>query len=269
MLPLYLVSRRDLTFKTGLLSGILMGFAFLVRPTAWFLVPLLAWWVLVSRKQRVPTFGLLLGLMMILSIWIGRNAAVMGKPLLFTTNGGRNLWEFNNQKLAPEYEWAEPKISRWMYDPIRTDHLSGIKKPELLPFPAFSDESEWERDRILTRNFKDFVLDNPLIYIRLVGVRIGQILAISPLHYPGIIRIAFSAYYLPFMVLAAVGMWLALFSGGLPRIIAFYAFTFFALHALTAAGFVYRGMISPLLAILASYALCLPCKDNEESVCSV
>jgi hypothetical protein len=264
LLPFWILGRGSVGFGRGILVGAAAGIAFLARPTAWTVVPLSALWALGAKRDFGLALGIVMGAASVIMPWVARNAISLGEPLAFTTNAGRNLWEFNNQKLAPEYEWSEPPDSRRMYDPIRERRLSTIRQRELLPFPSFTDEPEWERDRILQERFYGFVRANPLAYLELVGVRTSQILAIAPLHYGGVTRIIFSTYYLPFLVLACTGLWLSLFGGGLPRVMAAFVLAFFVVHALTAAGFVYRGMITPILAFFASYALWPP-RDGENA----
>jgi hypothetical protein len=69
------------------------------------------------------------------------------------------------------------------------------------------------------------------------------------------VGILFSAFNLPFLLLGFAGLWYAIKTGGLPRLLAIYVLGFFCLHTATAAGFTYRGMISPLLALFAAAAL--------------
>ena len=248
-LPVWLASRRG-GAGIAAAAGFICGVAFLARPTAWLLVPLLgvvAW----CRNSPRGAVLLVLGTVVALSPWVIRNAHDLGRPLVFTTNGGRNLWEFNNQKMGPEYEWSEPQPSRPLYDPVRRRHTGTLRHPELLPFPAFTTESEWERDRILTARFAGFAVANPRAYADLVGIRITQMLALWPLHAKGGLRLLFAAHSLPLLLLACVGAWGALRSDGLHRAVALFVMLFLALHVLTAAGFVYRGMIAPFLALLA------------------
>lgn len=260
LLPMWHLARGRIDLRRSVMSGALIGVAFLARPTSWMLLPLVGAWILLKQRSARLVLGLLAGALLVSAPWVLRNTVSMGQPLFFTTNGGRNLWEFNNQKLAPEYSWSEPRASRWMYDPIRDKYREALKKQECMPFPSFSDEPEWQRDKVLTHRFLCFIQANPMVYIRLVGVRINQIFGIWPLHYGQAIRAAFSAYLLPFLVFGITGCWMGLQRGGLARVIALFVFAFLALHALTAAGLVYRGMISPLLAISASMALTTPRK---------
>lgn len=252
VLPVWVTSRARPGMGASLVVGALSGAAFLARPTAWLLVPLLA----AARWRRDGHRGvvlLVLGAAAAVAPWVARNACEVGKPLLFPTNGGRNLWEFNNQKLGPEYEWSEPQPSRRLYDPIRRRHTGSLRRPDVLPFPSFSTEPEWERDRLLTARFVTFAMANPLVYAELVGVRITQMLALWPLHVHGAARLPFAAHSLALLVLSCVGTWEALRAGGLARAVALFVALFLALHALTAAGFVYRGMIAPFLALLGGY----------------
>ncbi len=248
LLPVWILSRST-TNLASLVAGLGCGLAFLARPTAWLLVPFLApplW-----RRGRLHVLLMTGAAALTVIPWVVRNWHDLGTPLLFTTNGGRNLWEFNNQKLGPEYAWSEPAVSRGLYDPIRRRHGPTLRRVDLLPFPVFAHETEIERDKILTRRFLGFARANPSVYLALVGVRTGQILSPWPLHGPPWVRGAFASYYVPFLVLAFTGAWAAVRTGGLVRAVALFVVSFVALHALTAAGFVYRGMIAPFLALLA------------------
>jgi hypothetical protein len=251
MLPVCLVSIRGAGWGWAWAAGSAAGVAFLARPTAWMLLPLLALAVR-WNPHRVRHAGLfVLSAAVVVSPWVVRNALQLGRPLLLTTNGGRNLWEFNNQKLGPEYAWSEPQVSRSLYDPIRQRYGDSLLRPELLPFPSFSSESELARDRLLRANFAGFARANPRAYAELVGVRVTQILALWPLHSPTWLRMVFAAHSLPILVLACIGTWLAIRGQGLRLAVGLFVLLFFALHALTAAGFVYRGMIAPFVALLA------------------
>ena len=270
VLPFYFVSRQRFTVPMGFVTGLMLGVAFLVRPTSWFMIPLLMIAVKDHRRALWCISMLVLGASIIIGTWTVRNALSVGKPLVFTTNGGRNLWEFNNQKLGPEYLWSEPAESRRLYDPIRAAYLPGIRRPELLPFPTFRAEPEWERDRRLTERVTAFIRANPRVYARLVGVRVCQILSLSPLHCQGKIATMFVAFNRPLLILAFIGLWWAVKTGGIPRLMALYVLAFFGMHALTAAGFVYRGMISPLLAffaaaVIARHSVRIPCPVPDES----
>jgi 4-amino-4-deoxy-L-arabinose transferase-like glycosyltransferase len=259
VLPLFLLIRGRFTGRWALIAGLALGVAFLVRPTTWFMIPLAVIALWQHKRSLLGLGALLLGAAVIIGVWTARNAISVGKPLVFTTNGGRNLWEFNNQKLAPEYRWSEPPASRRLYDPIRASYLAGIRRQELLPFPAFHGEPEWERNEILTDRFMSFVQANPMVYSALVGVRVCQMFALRPLHYGGVIGVMFSVYSLPFLIISFTGLWCAAKAGGIPRLMAIYVLAFFCLHAATAAGFTYRGMVSPLLSFFAAAVLTGSC----------
>lgn len=251
LFPLILFNRRA-GFLRSLSTGVLIGLAFLARPTAWMLLPLLLLWCLWWKRPYCAMIGLVVGTALICSPWVMRNIHTLGKPILFTTNGGRNLWEFNNQKMGPEYEWSEPEVSKPLYDAIRARHPAGSLPDSCLPFPEFEDETEWVRNNVLTERFLCFVRRNPGAYLELVGVRITQILGVWPLHDRGVSRFLFTVYLFPFLILGISGTWFGLFKGGLQRIIAIFILAFLALHAATAAGLVYRGMIIPLLSVSAA-----------------
>jgi|GEM_PF-2927497 len=251
LLPLILLSGNR-GFVRCLVAGIFIGLAFLARPTAWMLLPFVCVWILWWKKPVRALSGVLLGSILVCTPWVVRNVYTVGEPLIFTTNGGRNLWEFNNQKMGPEYEWSEPQVSRYLYDPIRSRFVSGSEPDSCLPFPKFKNEPEWVRNETLTRRFFCFLRRYPGAYVQLVGVRITQILGVWTLHDRGVSRYLFTLFLLPFLILGISGAWMGFFKGGISRIIALFIFAFLALHAATAAGLVYRGMIIPLLSISAA-----------------
>lgn len=91
-------------------AGMVFGLTVLVRPQA-LLLPLLVlgcFWLLDQRegyrgKMRVSVSAVLLGVVLVVAPWTVRNAIVLGKPVLVSTNGGDNLLIGNNPLADGKY----------------------------------------------------------------------------------------------------------------------------------------------------------------------
>ena len=100
----------------ALLTGALFGLCALCRPTVWAFGGLLAaGWAFDRLRGRagwlvgwknVAAAGL--GVALVVGPWVGRNAAVFGRPVLMTTHGGYTLHLANNATFYEEVVRGDP-----------------------------------------------------------------------------------------------------------------------------------------------------------------
>ena len=91
----------------GLLTGLLMGAVILLQP-AFQLLPLFAATLALLaglhwRRVVGTLVVVILGAAFIVTPWTLRNLAVLGEPVLVSTNGGSNLYRVNNERATGGY----------------------------------------------------------------------------------------------------------------------------------------------------------------------
>lgn len=117
------------------LSGVLLGFTSLVRPSALLLCGVLALYLLCVPEERRNALRatravLLTALCMVVVIapTLVRNYRVFGTFVLISNNGGVSLYQGNNPAAGPGYsELTDPTIARLMSDPrteVQADRLA-------------------------------------------------------------------------------------------------------------------------------------------------
>lgn len=91
--------------RLALAAGALAGAACLTRGSMLFFVPLAA--LVILRKLRVATaLVFLLGAGLVVTPWAARNAAVHGRLILVSAEGGVNFWIGNNPQAVGEGDMA-------------------------------------------------------------------------------------------------------------------------------------------------------------------
>jgi hypothetical protein len=193
----------------------------------------------------------------VVSPWVVRNELAFGEPLLFPTKGGRNLWEFNNQKFSSEFLWTEPRGVERFYARIREHSLPTLRRVDLVEFPVFGQESEPQRDRIITRRVIDFLKANPIVYAKLCAVRFLELFEITPGQFTSPARTVLSwLTFAPLLPLGLAGAVLALRRRHLPAVLLlFIIIANSCVHILTASGTPHRVPTDPYLILLSLYAL--------------
>jgi hypothetical protein len=139
-------------------AGLAFGLLVLVRGAGLFLAPgvLLAMAVRPGASVRARAAMLscfVMGAGLAVGPWLWRNHA-WGIGLCITTHSGLNLWLGNN--------------------PSTTDGGGTMQ-----PVP-FAELGEVQRDAALSRAARDFIIENPLRYARLCGVRLVRLLGSEP-----------------------------------------------------------------------------------------
>ncbi len=148
----------------GFLAGISIGVFFLIRATAFFLIPLqllfLAW-----RKRWKALLYYSAGFLLAVSPWVVRNWISMGEPIFMPTKGALNLLSRND----PDVLAIEGVI---VPDDIP------INNPGLLQYPSTdSIPGELARSRALGEAGREFVQSNPELIFWLAKNRAAGFLA--------------------------------------------------------------------------------------------
>lgn len=115
------------------LTGLALALASYSRPLALALPVLLAWCRVVGpfSEARKPlavlaeTVGVLAVMAVLIAPWTLRNARVLGKPVLISTNGGANLWMGNHPGSTGGYADLPPKFEAM--DEVPRDALLGAE----------------------------------------------------------------------------------------------------------------------------------------------
>ncbi len=265
----YYALRRRPTAGRAVLLGLLLGLSFLTRTfTATFLPLLLlalvaeVWWG--GEKGRPLVRGLALALVTttvfiaVATPWVIRNHGLFDELVILPTKGGRNLWEYNNQKFSTEFEMAENVWTQDLYREVRESEMPTLKRRDTVEFPRFTpDQPETERNRILNHNVKTFILANPRVYARLCLIRAGEMVRVSPvrksgLHWKAVAWLSIG-WQLP---LALVGM-IMLAGRWRSGPLYLYLLTLFylSLHALVAAGTPHRVQVDLYLLVFCAHPL--------------
>ena len=114
-------------FSYAWMASVLWGGAALVRPTAFFMVLLLA--MLLAWKRRwIFTVVIFLCPILFLGGWSVRNSIVYGKPLFTTTAGSYSLWVGNNSNATGGFDKTlEIQEARGKYHSVELDSISRQK----------------------------------------------------------------------------------------------------------------------------------------------
>ena len=154
---LLLLSTYILIKKTNkywhFISGIILGYSILTRPTA--LIPIIVLLLIYLYKKKslyknvIPSIIIMfVGILSAITPWMIRNYVVFGKPQL-TTNGGINFWIGNNEQANGSYKFTH-------------------EPPEL-----FNIKNEIQRDSIGYALGLQYIIENPQKTIVLIPQKIG------------------------------------------------------------------------------------------------
>ncbi|MFH1736136.1 MAG: glycosyltransferase family 39 protein [bacterium] len=255
-------------WRNYLLLGISAGLTLLTRISLITFLPFIIICFWLALRNRVDWGKLAVSLIIMAAVivpWVIRNNNVMGEPLLLPTKGGRNLWEYNNQVFTQEKMTGKTIGVAKMYQDFAIKNYPDLKRKDLIEFPAFTDETEIERDNIMKQRVTDFIKANPVVYIKLCFFRIYQLFRVIPRHLGG-----------PLATLAALGTWGWILPASLLGLLmsfkywrrraVIYAILFYTVgtHALTAAGIPHRVPTDPYFILLAAYFLVRITKADQE-----
>ena len=187
------------------LTGLVWALAFYVRPAS---LPVMIWLLLIlpftpflkgiteKLKGDIETGGNnrwfssrgIISAVIILTVfsllmlpWGLRNREISGTFRFMPAQGGVNLWEYNGRIFTEHFE-NETEGALLLYSDLREEYLGRLNSPELAEFPEFRDEPEWVRDEILyDRNIR-FMLENPVLTVRLISLRFVEFFKPFPLN---------------------------------------------------------------------------------------
>ena len=135
------------------ISGIILGYSILTRPTS--LIPIIVLLIIYLYKKKslykhvIPSIiAMFLGILCAITPWMIRNYAVFGKPQL-ATNGGINFWIGNNEQANGSYKLTH-------------------EPPELINI-----NNEIQRDSIGYALGLQYIIENPLKTIVMIPQKIG------------------------------------------------------------------------------------------------
>ena len=212
----------------------------------------------VSGKKWIPTAAALALAGLMLVPWMVRNQRELGEPLILPTKGGRNLWQSNNQVFSQErLDATDVEGVDIVYQRFALKNLDRIMGRDLIEFPEFTDETEIERDAILNRNVREFIKQNPWMFVQLSALRFYQFFRVTPTHHQHVFfKLAAWCSYgwiLPFSILGGL-----LLLKRWRRMALIYLLILYntGAHTLTASGIPHRLPIDPFLILLAAFGLC-------------
>ena len=258
------------------LAGIVWAAAFYVRPAS---LPVMVWLILIlpftpllkrildrlrgtsetvkgkrwfSRNGLLAAVTVLLVFSLLMLPWGIRNKRISGTFRIMPAQGGVNLWEYNG-RIFTDHFLNETRGALLLYSDLRDQYIDRLNSPELAEFPEFRDEPEWVRDRILYERNIRFMLDNPVLTLRLISLRFVEFFKPFPLN-------SFSPIYMVTGLLALFWVLFFLWGGAvrcslengaegffLATLIAGYSL----MHLLTASGTPHRVAIDFPMAIAA------------------
>ena len=185
-----------------LAAGVMLGLAALTRQTLLAFVPLAATWLglFASRRRSRSVLLLLLGLAVVVSPWVARNAMLVGRPV-FTVSTGFGLWWSHNPVILKYYPWEtidKGVVEYWYSVPADV-------RARVAALPPL-ERDDWWRVQALA-----YMRANPGEVARGVGLNalVGFGLIKSPLS--GDVRdIIFPVLHLILLGLAGLGAWMSL-----------------------------------------------------------
>lgn len=240
-------------------AGFLWGVTFLVRPAALPMVVLLLAVTILkwkfSRKIMPALLLLIVAFGAVLSPWVIRNRNTMGRYQLLPLQGGVQMWEFNGRIFTDAFH-NETEGAKMLYGPVRETWLPGVRNAELAEFPAFTVETEFERDSILYSRQLRFIKSNPIVFLHLSACRFTEFFKPFPLNHfspvhTGLGLISFfwvGVFCFAGIVLMVRRGWSSVFMAGVTA-------GYILMHLLTASGTPHRVALDIPLVIAALIAL--------------
>lgn len=274
----YYALRRRPSAGRATLLGLLLGLSFLTRTFTATFLPLLLLAMIAElgfarwfpgtgaagdgRRPLVRAAGLALVTVAVFTAvatpWVIRNYGLFHELVILPTKGGRNLWEYNNQKFSTEFEMAENAWTRERYQEIRQSELPTLRRKETVEFPVFSpDLPETERNRILNNNVKTFIMANPRVYFRLCLVRASEMVRVTPVRKSNplfkVVAWLTIGWQLPLALVGMVMLARRWRSG--PLYLYLLTLFYLSLHALVAAGTPHRVQVDLYLLVFCAHPL--------------
>jgi 4-amino-4-deoxy-L-arabinose transferase-like glycosyltransferase len=192
----------------AVLAGAAIALAVLCRPTflIWFAGIAATLLVLpyTSFRRRMPVVAsFVVACGVLLGLWVGRNVAVLGHPVLATTHGGYTLLLGNNEGF---YDYLETAPWGATWDSSALDAKYNRVKDSL-------DGDEVLADRWAYREAQRYIGQQPSVFLRSCLVRVGRLWGVLP-HRVGtsetmsvrLQRYAVGVWYAAVFLLAIVGV---------------------------------------------------------------
>ncbi|MGE3819426.1 MAG: hypothetical protein AB7I30_08325 [Isosphaeraceae bacterium] len=236
-------------------TGLALASASYVRPLALPLPLILAWCRLVGpaagsrtpRRVLLETAGVLAVMAVVIAPWTLRNARVLGRPVLISTNGGANLWMGNHPGSDGGYTELPPSVEA-LPEVQRDDLLGAEAKRFIREHPGTFARGALKK-LVMTHDRENIgVVWNQPALSRKYGDRV-----LMPL------KLLSTGYWWGALALGLVGAGVALRrlgilrASGLPPL-ALWGF-FAAVHAVIVGGDRYHYPSVPFLAALAGLAI--------------
>ncbi|MCD4775810.1 MAG: glycosyltransferase family 39 protein [Candidatus Aegiribacteria sp.] len=263
-------------FMISALDGVVWAAAFYARPAS---LPVMVWLLMIlpftpllkrfidrlrgtfekrrgkqwfSRNGLLAAITILVVFSLLMLPWGIRNSRISGTFRIMPAQGGVNLWEYNG-RIFTDHFLNEARGALLLYSDLRDEYIDRLNSPELAEFPEFRDEPEWVRDSILYERNIRFMLDNPVLTLRLISLRFVEFFKPFPLN-------SFSPFYTIAGLLVLFWVLFFLWGGAVRCLLENGAEGFFLatvvagyslMHLLTASGTPHRVAIDFPMAIAA------------------
>lgn len=166
----WLVPFPTTKFKQFVL-GVVLGLCVLSRPTflvfAGFALLIVSWQAWRQQRFKQLPWVLPLGVLLVVSPWMVRNAVTIGNPRVTTTHGGYTLLLGNNPVFYREVVlqpwggvWDGESLAQWQ-ESLETEMREAVPPVE----------TEEERDRWMYQRALRIIRDNPGVFLRACGLR--------------------------------------------------------------------------------------------------
>lgn len=235
---------HNLRMNHSLLAGLSLGCAVMCRTImALFFVFILIWLILMhkSRKDVWKYFLIMLaGMCIIISPWVARNYRIHKTLVFHSTDAGQALFINNN----PE-SFNEPRGFSYSYN-----------------VQDFKNMSEIENSRLLSSKGMNFIMENPLTFMKYVGRRFVNFWRPFPRtisgpgqSYSKIHQILSGVYTIPVFIFALLGIFYS--AENWRKLFLLYALVFYysGTYILVRATIRYRMPIEPYLIMFAAYGI--------------
>jgi 4-amino-4-deoxy-L-arabinose transferase-like glycosyltransferase len=224
-------------------AGLVLAAGGLTRSQLLAYVPVAAAvaWGLTSGRQRWVRAGwIILAPVVFTSLWIARNALVIGAVTL-STQGTEAIWYGNNPNVAAYHRGG------YAYEP---------PLPQPAP-PGLGTDMEAERSAVYGRAVRDYLSDHPLSVVEDMPLRLWNMW--RPVFAGASARnwLVIGGSYLIVLALSLAGLTITLRRRAHPgvRYVQFYVLTLALFHALVIGEIRYRMPIEPALAVFAGIAV--------------
>jgi 4-amino-4-deoxy-L-arabinose transferase-like glycosyltransferase len=121
---------RNASLGFAVLTGVALGAAALIRPSALAFLGLAALWL--AMRRRVAAAALVVGAVVVIAPWTARNVAHYGRFVLIASEGGLTFWTGNHRLSTGEGDMAANPAIKLDYLELRRQH-PGASQEQLEP----------------------------------------------------------------------------------------------------------------------------------------